>query len=159
MLDEASVALIESSHAAKLIAVASQSRRATLVHAYACRVDPDRRRVTVTLDRSQAAPLLEPLAAGNRVALVACHIETFQSLQLKGDDARLVDATDAERQAAVAHGEEFARFGATLGHGEAMMKAHMSCRAGEVVSLVFTVRQAFVQTPGPSAGQPLVTRP
>lgn len=159
VLDDASIALVESSHAAKVIAAPGAALRATLVHAYACRVDPDRRRVTVTLDRSQAGPVFAALAISGRIALVACHIETLQSLQLKGHDACLVDVTDEDRRAAVTHGDEFARFGATLGHGEAMMRAHMACRAGEVAGLVFTVQQAFVQTPGPAAGQPLAAQP
>ncbi|MBL8200664.1 MAG: hypothetical protein JNK40_06805 [Chromatiales bacterium] len=159
LLDDTSVALVESTHAAKVVAVPGPALRATLVHAYACRVGPDRQRVTVTLDRSQAAPVLVALGTSRRIALVACHIGSLQSLQLKGDDARFVDVTDADRRSAAALGEEFARFGATLGYGEAMMRAHMACRPGEVMALEFTVRQAFIQTPGPSAGQPLAGRP
>lgn len=158
-IDEASVALVESGHAAKLFAAVGADLRATLVHAYACSVDSARQRVSVTLDRRQAAPLLAVLPGSGRVTLVACHIQTLESVQVKGDGAQLAEATAAERAAAVAHGETFARFGATLGHREAMMRAHMGCRAPDVVTVRFTIRQAFVQTPGPRAGQPLAPPP
>lgn len=158
-IDEATAALFESGHAAKLIGVADADRRGTLVHGYACRVDPDRRRIAVTLGRSQAAPVLKALAGTRRITLVACHIRTFKSLQVKGEDARLVETSAADREATVAHCAEFARYAASLGYDAAVMRAHMDCSPEDVVTVAFTLGQAFVQTPGPSAGQPLAPVP
>jgi hypothetical protein len=155
LIDEATAALFESGHAAKLIGVAGVDRRGTLVHGYACRVAPDRRQITVTLGRSQADPVLQALAGTRRITLVACHIQSFKSLQVKGEDARLVDTSPADREATVAHCAEFARFAASLGYDAAVMRAHMDCAPEDVVTVAFTPAQAFVQTPGPSAGQPL----
>jgi hypothetical protein len=159
LLDDASIALVESAHAAKVLAVVAADGRATLVHAHACRFDRARQQVLATVGRSQALPVLDALRATRRVAFVACHIDTFRSLQLKGDDAELVEPTLADCASAAAHGVEFAAFGASLGHDAAVMRAHMQCRADDVVAVAFTVRQAFVQTPGPGAGQPLPSPP
>lgn len=159
LLDDASIALVESPHAAKVLAVVAADGRATLVHAHACRFERAGQQVIATVEGAQAVPVLEALQATRRVALVACHIQTFRSLQLKGDDARRVEPTPQDCAAAVDHGVEFAAFGATLGHDPAMMRAHMQCRAADVVAIAFTVRQAFVQTPGPGAGQPLPAPP
>ena len=126
-IDDASIALIESGQAAKVFADAAEgNRRATLVHAYACRVDPDRRRVPVTLDRAQAGPYWPHLSSSRRVALVACHIETLKSLQLKGDDAQVVVPATAGP-----HGRRRPRRGicpasaAPSGTARPMMRAHM----------------------------------
>ena len=159
LIDDASVALFESGRAAKLIGAADDNRRGTVVHAYACRVDPDRRRITVTMGRSQAAPVLNALAGNRRITLVACHIQTFKSLQVKGEDARLVETSPADREATVAHCNEFALFARSLGYDEAVMRAHMECAAEDVIVVAFTLGQAFVQTPGPTAGQPLAPVP
>jgi hypothetical protein len=154
-LDAASVALVESDHAAKLLGAAGNSQRATLTHAYACRVAPDGRHVTVAIARSQSGPLLAALEQDRRVSLVACHVQSLTTLQLKGSDARLVAASAGEQAAAVAHCDEFARFGGSVGYDAQMLRAHMDCRAEDVVTIRFTLDQAFVQTPGPAAGQPL----
>jgi len=104
VIDDATVALVESTHAAKVLAVTGQEGRATLVHAYACTVSADWRRLRATVERSQAAPVLSALAASGQVALVACHIQSLKSLQLKGENACAVKATAAERRAHLQQG-------------------------------------------------------
>jgi len=158
-LDAASVALVESLHAAKVIATADAGRRGTLVHAYACRFDPARQHVTAILARSQSTALLESLCRDRRVALVVCDIATYQTVQLKGFDAEVLEPTDADRQAAIDYCAGFVNFSITLGFPRAPMTAHMECRTEDAIGVGFTVSQAFVQTPGPTAGQPLGVRP
>ena len=155
VLDDASIALIQSSHAAKVLAVADRHRRATATYAYTCRVDAASGRVLAAIERGQAAPVLAALETGGRVTLVACDIETFRSLQVKGDGARVVALGPAEREDVAAHCREFARFSAEVGYDPAVTLAHMGCRADDAVCIEFTLRQGFVQTPGPTAGQPL----
>jgi hypothetical protein len=86
LLDDASVALVESPHAAKVLAVVAADGRATLVHADACQFERTRQLVIAT-DATQAMPAIEALQSTRRDALVACHIQTFRSLQVRGDDA------------------------------------------------------------------------
>jgi hypothetical protein len=156
-LDTDSIALVESAHSAKAIAMATAGCRATLTHAYAARVAPDQRRVTVTVDRTQAGPVLAALEQGRRIAMVATDVRSFRSVQLKGDDACLVEPSADDRARAAAHGAEFARIAAEVGFEEQVIRAHMHCCAAEVIAIAFTVSQAFIQTPGPMAGQPLAS--
>lgn len=154
-LDATSISLIESGCAAKIIAAADQSLRPTLAHAYACRVEAHSGRVYAILARSQSRPVLERLAATRRISLVACHIESYQTVQIKGDDARAYEPTAEERDSAAAYCAEFVRFAGTLGYPAPVMAAHMSCAPDDAVGVQFTVSRAFIQTPGPAAGQPL----
>lgn len=154
-LDASSIELIESGCAAKIIAAADRSLCPSLTHAYACYVEADRAVVRVILARSQSRPLLDRVAANGRVALVVCHIESYQTVQIKGDDARLYEPTPEEQLAGAAYCAEFVRFTATLGYPAPVIGAHMACPPEDAVGLRFTASQAYVQTPGPSAGQPI----
>ena len=155
LLDDASVELIESARSAKLVAAADRSLQAGGVHAYACRVAPDRSVITVVLSRSQSATVLDSIAATRRIALVACHIKSYQTVQLKGDDAIILPPTDADRQAVVDYCRGFVEYTTELGYDGAAMRAHMACERDDAIVVRFTGRRAFNQTPGPSAGQPL----
>jgi hypothetical protein len=155
VLEAQSVSLIESCESAKLIATADAQLRGTLAHAYACSVLADGRCVRATISRSQSAPLLAALRASTRVALVVCHIESYQCLQLKGRDARLVEPSEAIARSASEYCKGFARFSAVLGYPADVMQAHAACAPEDTVAIKFTVDEAFIQTPGPAAGRPL----
>lgn len=155
LLDDASVAIIESPQAAKLVAAADASLLSSGVHAFACRVAPDRSGIAVVLSRSQSAVVLDNIAANRRIALVACHIKTYQTVQLKGDDALIHPPSEAERQAVVDFCRGFVEYAVTLGYDRDAMRVHMACDPHDAVVVRFTGRRAFNQTPGPSAGQPL----
>ena len=101
-IDAASVELIESSHAVKLCASADARHFATGAHAFASRVTPDRRVVITMLARSQSPGLLRCIEATGRIALTACHIKSYRTVQLKGEDARLFEPDDADRAATIA---------------------------------------------------------
>jgi len=156
-LDDASVALIESPHAATLLAAADSMLAPNGAQAFACRVAADRRAVQVVVAASQAEAVLANLAATRRVALVACHIRSYQTVQLKGDDAAIVAASDADRRDASRYCEEFAAYADSLGYPLPVMRAHMQCPPEQVVVVRFSVRHAFNQTPGPAAGEPIPT--
>jgi hypothetical protein len=156
-LDDASVALIESSHAAKLLAAADSALVASGVAAFSCRVSVDRRSVEVVVSASQAAPVLANLAATRRVALVACDARSFRTVQLKGEDAVIAPASDADRRDAVRYCEEFAVFAASAGFPLQVTRVHIDCPPDDAVVVRFSVRHGFNQTPGPAAGQPLAT--
>ncbi len=157
-IDADSATLIESSHAAKLLAAADSGLLATGVHVYACQVSSDLRSVSVVLAGAQSRPVLANILATRRVALVACHIKSYKTVQVKGDDAQVIATTDDLRRAAVNYCEEFAHFAAGLGYPFATMRAHIDCRPEDAVVVRFTGRRAFNQTPGPAAGQPLAAR-
>ncbi len=118
------------------------------------RVDPDGQAISCLIPASYAEELAANLQDNGRLALTLEQLGSHKTYQFKGDflDSRPADDDDrtiAEQQAQV--------FGTTLGSlfgvpdeiGQAFMPPP---------SLVvrFTVREIFLQTPGPGAGQRLV---
>jgi hypothetical protein len=152
---ESGVTLIESTQSAKICAAADEERLASAAHAFSCRVAPDRRGVSVILSLSQCRPVIRNVERSGRVALVACHIRSFQTVQVKGENAVIVAATDADRQAALEYCVEFGRYADSLGYPLAVMNAHMSCEPRDAIVLRFSPCSVFDQTPGPAAGRPL----
>lgn len=123
-----------------------------LTRAAGCRVERDRRSVTVYVVESQSRELLEQLRANGSIAVVFTKPRSARTVQLKGTDARIApvrpqDAVDVDRQVGAFDAELRAmgfpeRFGWTLAGGSALGLA----------AIAFTPSSAFVQTPGPSAG-------
>jgi hypothetical protein len=66
---------------------------------------------------------------------------------------RELDAIDREIMAA--HGASFIEDIRQIGFRDPFASAMVAAQREEAVGVVFTPREAFVQTPGPSAGQPL----
>jgi len=129
-----------------------------VTRAAGCRIASDRRTVTVYLVESQGRELLEVVRVHRAIAVAFTRPKTHRTVQLKGIDARVVpvlpdDAADVDRQVAVFNAELLAvgfpeRFGWTLAGGSPLGLA----------AVAFTPAQAFLQTPGPSAGTTLKCR-
>jgi hypothetical protein len=151
LLDPAHAAFIQSGVS---IVAASRDRENNpmLARAIACRVSPDRQRVTVFLSRRQAGLLLADVGANRVLAVVFSQPSTHRTIQLKSVDAAEVPlaAGDVERMA------EHARLVADdlkrLGHGDELLSAYFSYAIEDVVAVAFTPSAAFTQTPGPGAG-------
>ena len=117
-----------------------------------CRISSDRRTVTIYLVESQGRALLEHLGANGAIAVAFTKPLSHRTVQLKAIDARLepVSAEDAraiDLQVAAFDAELRdlgfpERFGWTLAGGSPLGLA----------AVTFTPTQAFIQTPGPSAG-------
>ncbi len=129
-----------------------------IARAAGCRIAPDRRSVTIYLVESQGRELIEQLRANGAIAVVFTKPTSHRTVQLKGGDARVVEAragdlADVDRQVG-AFDEELAsigfprRFGWILAGGS---------HAG-LAAVAFTPSGAFLQTPGPSAGTVLKVR-
>jgi hypothetical protein len=120
-----------------------------------CRIAPDRRTVTIYLVESQGRALLEHVRASGRIAVAFTRPKTHRTVQLKGSDAKVVaprteDFADIDRQVATFDAGLRAvgfpdRFGWVLAGGSPLGLA----------AVAFTPAQAFLQTPGPSAGTTL----
>lgn len=127
----------------------------SLCRAIGCRVSADRRRVTVFVAGSHARPLLEDIRATGAIAVVISRPSNHRTLQLKGRDARVVlpapddlDLVERYRAAFVAELEP-------LGYAPPLIRTFLACAPEDVVALTFSPCEAFDQTPGPHAGQPL----
>jgi len=95
--------------------------------------------------------------ANSIVALVACNIRTFYTIQVKGTDARLESADEALKRGAVAYHDRFVRELAAQGFSPAAIEGHMHLDLEHLLALTFTATAAFVQTPGPGAGAAVAT--
>jgi len=110
----------------------------------------------VLIEPSRAGTLLDDIAANGMIAVVFSQPSTHRTIQLKGTDARLVAVTAADRAVAARHlgawVEDLCRIGYTPEFANAL-RGHPE----RIVAIRFTPAAAFQQTPGPGAGQRLVT--
>jgi len=120
-----------------------------------CRVSPDRRRVTVFVDRERAAGLLDDLAASRAIAVVFSQPSTHRTIQLKGTDAAAVRIHASDRRLVAAHREAWIADLESIGYSRAFAEALWGDLPGALAAIAFTPSAAFQQTPGPAAGQPL----
>jgi hypothetical protein len=158
--------LLDTTHAAFLggpvainVASCDAKRTPSVARAYGCRISNDRRRITVFLAVPQAGPLLRDLRAGRPVAVVFTRPKTHQTIQLKGTDATIAPLGRGDRGIMSAYATTFAAELETIGFNDRFSAAITSGTSEEAVSLTFTPSAAFVQTPGPNAGQPLEPKP
>lgn len=153
LLDAAYAEFIQSG-----VSVVVATRNAELVpdvvRGCGCRVSRDRRHVTVLVDATRAGRLLEDIAANRRIAVVFSQPSTHRTIQLKGDDARMVKVTAADRTIAARHLESWTDDLGRIGYSREFAAA-VHGRDSQLVAIAFTPAAAFQQTPGPGAGQPL----
>jgi hypothetical protein len=127
----------------------------TLVRACGCCVSDDRRRITVFVSATQAAPLLKCIRKNGAVAVVFSEPSTHRTVQIKGSDTVVGGLADGDLQAITGYRSAFARELATLGYDEILVRTLFSYPSADVVGLSFTPSEAYSQTPGPKAGEPL----
>lgn len=158
--------LLDSAQAAFLggpVAVGMASHDAegvpSLARAFGCRVSPDRREVVVFLSKIRSASLLRDLAGGAAVAAVFSRPLTHETLQLKGERARLGDLEPGDREIMLAAGDAFSAELMALGYPEQFCRRLMEPSADEAVAAIFTPVALFEQTPGPKAGARLEPKP
>ncbi|RZI42724.1 hypothetical protein EGT07_12065 [Herbaspirillum sp. HC18] len=158
--------IIDSSHAEFLqrgvsIGIAACDRDAvpTLVRCTGCRVSADLRRVTLFVSATQAAPVLECIRDNGALAVVFSEPSTHRTVQLKGRNAEVRGLAEGDIQAVAAYRAAFARELGPLGYDELLINTLLSFPPADVVSIVFTPCEAYSQTPGPRAGEPLRRRP
>jgi hypothetical protein len=129
--------------------------RAELGRVHGCRAASDRRRVAVLLPGEQYPALVEALRASRAIAVVFSEPSTHRTIQLKGADAVLEPASDADRALALRWSEAFVAGLGALGYDETLVRAAVWCEPRALVAVGFTPCAAFQQTPGPRAGAPL----
>lgn len=127
----------------------------TLVRAHGCRVSPDRRRVTVFVSAPRSRALLKNIRDNGRIAVVMSRPSTHQTIQLKGADAATGPLEEGDRVHMAAYEDSFVQELVEIGYLEAFARAVVSGQSEEIVAVTFTPVEAFVQTPGPGAGQRL----
>jgi hypothetical protein len=158
--------LLDKTHAAFLggpvainVASCDAKRIPSVARGYGCRISSDRRRVTVFLSVPQAGPLLRDLRSGRAIAVVFTRPKTHQTIQLKATDATVALLGRGDRAVMSAYADAFTAELDSIGFKDRFSAAITSGTSEEAVGVTFTPSAAFVQTPGPSAGQRLEPKP
>jgi hypothetical protein len=125
---------------------------ASLSRALGCRVAANRSRVTVFLLASHSAGMLADFRANGRIAVVFSLPSTHRTLQLKGADAAVEPLRDGDLELIARHRAAFLADLTSLGYARSLPETLMSGSGSDVVAVSFTVSEAFIQTPGPTAG-------
>lgn len=154
LIADSTVAFIEREVAID-VASCSAARRPSAARGFACRVAPDRRRITVFVRREEGAQLLQDVLSQDVVAVVFCLPETEAALQIKGRRVSLSAAGPAELAHIRNYCDRFVEGIARLGYDRDFGQAYMTVDEGQMVALSFEPEVVFEQTPGPQAGKPL----
>ncbi len=120
-----------------------------------CRLDAERRALSVLFASGAAAALLEDVRCSGRIAVTFSEPPTHRTLQFKGGDARILPPEPGDGALAAAYVDGFARALAQLGYSGEIIRAVLASEADELVVVSFTPSAGFSQTPGPNAGSAL----
>jgi hypothetical protein len=154
LLDEATAAFIQSS-----VSINASSRTAENVPVTArgagCRVSKDRRTVTLLFSAPGSEALLESVRVTGQIATVFSRPSTHQTIQLKGKDAVAVPLPRGHIALAQRHREALIAEVTPLGFPEAVTRALLWFDPSDLTAVTFAPTEAFHQTPGPRAGEPL----
>jgi hypothetical protein len=124
-----------------------------IVRALGCRVSPDGREVTVLVP--SADPFLDAVRATGQIAVTFSLPSTHHTIQLKGDDARAAALLPTDPALNARYADLFVADVCPLGYTEEMIRAILSHDSPGLVPVAFSPKAAFLQTPGPRAGDPL----
>jgi hypothetical protein len=161
-MGESSPALIDAEQAAFIcggvgvsVATCRPGGLPAIARATGCRVSVDRRVVTLLVAATPGAAALDVVRRTGAIAVVFTQPSTHRTLQLKGNDARIVLLERGDPDLVERYVRAFAADVAPFGFSEAYMRALLACPADDLVGVQFTIAAAFSQTPGPRAGEPL----
>jgi hypothetical protein len=126
-----------------------------LARAVGCRVSPNRQKVTLLLPGSQAESLITSVRSTGTIAAVFTQPSTHVSVQLKSADATLSPARPSDVGVVNRWTDAFVDETSPLGYPEDLIRALLWIDPADLVALTFIPAAAFLQTPGPRAGEPL----
>jgi hypothetical protein len=154
LLDETNAALIAGG-----VSINASSRTAENIpvmgRAVGCRVSADRRTVTLFFSTTSASELLDGIRSTGQIAVVFSQPSTVQTIQLKGSDVAVVPALKRDVKLVEQYCDVFVAEVCPLGYNEALVRSLMWIDPADIIAVAFTPSEAFVQTPGPRAGEPL----
>lgn len=154
LLSDSTVAFIQREVAID-VASCSSDLRPSACRGFACRVSPDRQRLTICVRRGEASQLLQDVLGQDTIAVVFCLPATETAIQIKGRHVSL-SAANAEDLACVErYRNAFVDGIVRLGYAREFGLSYMATEAGQMVAVSFTPEVVFEQTPGPMAGRPM----
>jgi hypothetical protein len=136
-------------------AAGGRAHAPSLGRAFGRRVAADRRAITLFIAASHAPQLMKDLAANGAIAVVFSRPETHRAMQLKGEVTAIGPLVDGDITLVAAYRAAFIDELAALGYAPQLVAAFLDCADADLVAVTFEPACAFVQTPGPQAGEPL----
>lgn len=127
----------------------------SLVRALGCRVSDDGGSLLLVLQTEPARAVLDAISASRRIAAVYSDPRTNKTLQLKGNDAEVLDARPDASRLARLHVEHFLDVVVPLGYPEPIVRCLLGDPSAALSVVRFTPLARFEQTPGPAAGEKL----
>jgi hypothetical protein len=149
-IDDSLKEFIESG-VATLVGTGDPSGRPHVAYGWAPRVK-DETTVEVFLDAARAETTLANLEANGRIAVTVAHPVSVRSVQLKGRFREAGPPEAGDNEYVQQRREDLVTSTSLIGDPPDVIRAIW---LEEVIRLSFTAEQAFDQTPGPNAGQPL----
>ncbi len=135
-----------------LIASRDAENRPECGRAVGLRVAADREHVTIFLAQATGSLLLRNLADNGQIAIVASHVVSHRTLQLKGSVVSLRPASDSEHALLADYLERFSKLLERVGLPRSIVSRLNNWPA---TAATMRVRELYEQTPGPGAGEPL----
>ncbi len=126
-----------------------------LARALGCRVSANRQKVTVFVSAPQAEQLMKAIRSTGSLAAVFSQPSTHVSVQLKGNEAVAATARASDVQVAKRYVDAFVADVVQLGYPEDLIRTLLWSDPSDLVAITFSPTAAFLQTPGPRAGEPL----
>ena len=130
----------------------------SIAKAVGCRVDDDRRAVTILVFADAAEEVCRDVARNGLIAVTFSLPSTNETVQIKGRDARCVPVMPQDIAHARRHVDLFAAELQPLGWDPPYIDAVFWRDPADLMAIRFTPDEAFAQTPGPSAGQALCAK-
>jgi hypothetical protein len=127
----------------------------TLTRVFGCRVTPSLQKVTIFISASQAEALMNAIHSTGAIAAIFTQPSTHISVQLKGTDAAVGPARPTDAQLSTRYIDAFVADVVPLGYSEDLIRALVTSDPSDLVCITFSPAAAFLQTPGPRAGEPL----
>ena len=124
--------------------------------AKACRITSDGR-MRIFLAEPANAALLAAFAQGSPVAATFSAPRTHRSIQVKSSSARKVDLEEGDPGETLRQVRAFAGELVFVNYTQRFASAFTAYRPDEIVAVEFSPEEAFVQTPGPGAGEQLAS--
>ncbi|MBN7819466.1 pyridoxamine 5'-phosphate oxidase family protein [Bowmanella sp. Y26] len=151
ILDPQMVELL-TSHISIHVASSTDQNQVSLVRGVGCRVNARHDRITILVPRSQAEPVLRSIAKNGRIAAVFNQPETYRTVQFKGVDAQVENATAEDIAALPAYLRSFSERLLKYGVKEIYVHTLCGCEADDMAAISFSPLAAYLQTPGAEAG-------
>ena len=137
------------------VASRDERLRPSVMRAMGSIVDAARGTVTVFISRRQGGELLRDIEASGRIAVMFSQPSTHRTVQLKAAGATMRPAGPQDRAAIDRYVLGVVDDIVSIGYAAPLVRAIFAHRLEDLVAVTFTPTEAFEQTPGPRAGEPL----